>query len=180
MDGSHDRRVGAAVLDGAGAVVGGRRGPHVQRGEGRGARHADQPGRGAADELQGPARQRPGRGGRPDPGGVAAAGGPDAVVALGRQQGPAQARPRQPGARRHGRGWHDEGFGEAHVHDIVAMGRKTSRWAKTPRLGRGTAADSCRIYGSLNLNRVQGDFHITARGHGYAEMFAEHLDHKGK
>ncbi|KAH8157147.1 hypothetical protein CIB48_g11097 [Xylaria polymorpha] len=77
-----------------------------------------------------------------------------------------------------GAGWHDEGFGEAHVHDIVAMGRKTSRWAKTPRLGRGTAADSCRIYGSLNLNRVQGDFHITARGHGYAEMFAEHLDHK--
>ncbi|KAI0546020.1 endoplasmic reticulum-golgi intermediate compartment protein 2 [Xylaria curta] len=76
-----------------------------------------------------------------------------------------------------GAGWHDEGFGEAHVHDIVAMGRKSARWAKTPRLGRGTRADSCRIYGSLDLNRVQGDFHITARGHGYQEMFAEHLDH---
>ncbi|KAI1149380.1 DUF1692-domain-containing protein [Nemania diffusa] len=76
-----------------------------------------------------------------------------------------------------GAGWHDEGFGEAHVHDIVAMGRKTARWAKTPRLSRGLRADSCRIYGSLDLNRVQGDFHITARGHGYMEMFADHLDH---
>ncbi|KAI3334223.1 endoplasmic reticulum vesicle transporter-domain-containing protein [Ustulina deusta] len=76
-----------------------------------------------------------------------------------------------------GAGWHDEGFGEAHVHDIVAMGRKKARWARTPRLSRGARPDSCRIYGSLDLNRVQGDFHITARGHGYAEMFAEHLDH---
>ncbi|KAI1186815.1 endoplasmic reticulum-golgi intermediate compartment protein 2 [Nemania serpens] len=76
-----------------------------------------------------------------------------------------------------GVGWHDEGFGEAHVHDIVAMGRKSGRFSKTPRLRHGVKADSCRIYGSLDLNRVQGDFHITARGHGYAEMFAEHLDH---
>ncbi|KAI1162815.1 DUF1692-domain-containing protein [Nemania serpens] len=76
-----------------------------------------------------------------------------------------------------GVGWHDEGFGEAHVHDIVAMGRKSARWSKTPRLRHGVKADSCRIYGSLDLNRVQGDFHITARGHGYAEMFSEHLDH---
>ncbi|KAI1495037.1 endoplasmic reticulum vesicle transporter-domain-containing protein [Biscogniauxia mediterranea] len=74
-----------------------------------------------------------------------------------------------------GAGWHDEGFGEEHVHDIVAMGRKKARWAKTPRLW-GNPADSCRIYGSLDLNKVQGDFHITARGHGYAE-FGEHLDH---
>ncbi|GAP91197.1 putative copii-coated vesicle protein [Rosellinia necatrix] len=76
-----------------------------------------------------------------------------------------------------GAGWHDEGFGEAHIHDIIAISRKRARWAKTPRLGRGVRADSCRIYGSLDLNRVQGDFHITARGHGYSEMFAEHLDH---
>ncbi|KAI2624098.1 DUF1692-domain-containing protein [Xylaria nigripes] len=76
-----------------------------------------------------------------------------------------------------GAGWHDEGFGEEHVHDIVAMSRKRARWAKTPRLARGTRPDSCRIYGSLDLNRVQGDFHITARGHGYSEMFSQHLDH---
>ncbi|RYP55343.1 hypothetical protein DL768_000098 [Monosporascus sp. mg162] len=85
------------------------------------------------------------------------------------------------GTDEHGRaitnaGWHphEEGFGEEHVHDIVAMGRKKARWAKTPRV-RGNP-DSCRIYGSLDLNKVQGDFHITARGHGYAES-GEHLDH---
>ncbi|KAI0134507.1 endoplasmic reticulum vesicle transporter-domain-containing protein [Xylariales sp. AK1849] len=75
-----------------------------------------------------------------------------------------------------GAGTHEEGFGEEHVHDIVALGKKRPKWGKTPRMwGRGPG-DSCRIYGSLDLNKVQGDFHITARGHGYAE-FGEHLDH---
>ncbi|KAJ2899521.1 ER-derived vesicles protein ERV41 [Zalerion maritima] len=74
-----------------------------------------------------------------------------------------------------GEGWMDEeGFGEEHVHDIVAAGRRKGKFAKTPRLW-GTG-DSCRIFGSLELNKVQGDFHITARGHGY-EPFGEHLDH---
>lgn len=78
-----------------------------------------------------------------------------------------------------GAGWHDEeGFGEEHVHDIVALGKKKARWGKTPRLW-GAAPDSCRIWGSLDLNKVQGDFHITARGHGYME-FGEHLDHSRK
>lgn len=70
---------------------------------------------------------------------------------------------------------HDEGFGEEHIHDIVALGRKKGRFSKTPRLW-GKEVDSCRIYGNLELNKVQGDFHITARGHGYME-FGEHLDH---
>jgi len=86
------------------------------------------------------------------------------------------------GKRITGEGWvtgaHDEGFGEEHVHDIVALGRKKARWGKTPRLW-GSKGDSCRIYGSLELNKVQGDFHITARGHGYME-FGEHLDHNRK
>lgn len=69
----------------------------------------------------------------------------------------------------------EEGFGEEHVHDIVAAGKKKAKWGKTPRVKKG-GADSCRIYGSLDLNKVQGDFHITARGHGYQEM-GEHLDH---
>ncbi|KAI1327320.1 endoplasmic reticulum-golgi intermediate compartment protein 2 [Xylariaceae sp. FL0255] len=75
-----------------------------------------------------------------------------------------------------GAGWHEEGFGEAHVHDIVAQGRKKARWAKTPNVRR-LVPDSCRIYGSLDLNKVQGDFHITARGHGYSEIGTQHLDH---
>ncbi len=78
-----------------------------------------------------------------------------------------------------GEGWmslanNDEGFGEEHVHDIVALGKKRAKWSKTPRFW-GTA-NSCRVYGSLDLNKVQGDFHITARGHGYME-FGQHLDH---
>ena len=78
-----------------------------------------------------------------------------------------------------GEGWaHDEGFGEEHVHDIVALGRKKAKWSKTPRLW-GAEGDSCRVYGSLDLNKVQGDFHITARGHGYGEP-GGHLDHDGE
>ncbi|POR33099.1 ER-derived vesicles protein 41 [Tolypocladium paradoxum] len=77
-----------------------------------------------------------------------------------------------------GAGWkdlaHEEGFGEEHVHDIVAAGKRRARWARTPRV-KGPP-DSCRIYGSLDLNKVQGDFHITARGHGYLEG-GDHLDH---
>ncbi|KAG6021803.1 hypothetical protein E4U41_002395 [Claviceps citrina] len=74
-----------------------------------------------------------------------------------------------------GAGWHDEGFGEEHVHDIVALSKKGGpKWAKTPRV-RGPP-DSCRIYGSLEVNKVQGDFHITARGHGYRSS-GGHLDH---
>lgn len=74
-------------------------------------------------------------------------------------------------------GYDEEGFGEEHVHDIVALGRKKAKWAKTPKL-RGQA-DSCRIFGSLDLNKVQGDFHITARGHGYMGE-GKHLGHDRK
>ncbi|KAH7325757.1 endoplasmic reticulum vesicle transporter-domain-containing protein [Stachybotrys elegans] len=69
---------------------------------------------------------------------------------------------------------HEEGFGEEHVHDIVALGKRRAKWAKTPKV-KGNA-DSCRMYGSLELNKVQGDFHITARGHGYRAQ-GQHLDH---
>ncbi|KAH0592575.1 hypothetical protein MHUMG1_09726 [Metarhizium humberi] len=77
-----------------------------------------------------------------------------------------------------GAGWQnldDEGFGEEHVHDIVALGQRRAKWAKTPRV-KGPP-DSCRIYGSLDLNKVQGDFHITARGHGYRGQ-GSHLEHE--
>jgi hypothetical protein len=79
-------------------------------------------------------------------------------------------------------GVHEEGFGEEHVHDIVAMAGsgKNKKFAKTPKIwGRGKG-DSCRIFGSLGVNKVQGDFHITARGHGYSEFGTQHLDHTGK
>lgn len=65
----------------------------------------------------------------------------------------------------------------AHVVGEVGGARRKRKWPKTPRLwGEG---GSCRVYGSLEGNKVQGDFHITARGHGYMEI-GEHLDHRGK
>lgn len=69
---------------------------------------------------------------------------------------------------------------DAHVHHVLGEVRKNPRrkFAKGPRLRRGDTVDSCRIYGSLEGNKVQGDFHITARGHGYRN-FGEHLDHGG-
>lgn len=36
--------------------------------------------------------------------------------------------------------------------------------------------DACRIYGMMEIHKCNGDFHITARGHGY-QHFGEHLDH---
>jgi hypothetical protein len=62
------------------------------------------------------------------------------------------------------------------VHEQLGKARKR-KFSKTPRV-RGQT-DSCRIFGSLDGNKVQGDFHITARGHGYME-FGEHLDHTCK
>ncbi|KAK4556996.1 hypothetical protein LTR86_005977 [Recurvomyces mirabilis] len=67
-------------------------------------------------------------------------------------------------------------YAEEDVHDYLGAARKSKKFLKTPRMSRGVEADSCRIYGSMHGNKVQGDFHITARGHGYME-FGQHLDH---
>lgn len=40
-----------------------------------------------------------------------------------------------------------------------------------------TSKDSCRIYGLMEIHKCTGDFHITARGHGYQAFGQEHLDH---
>ncbi|KAJ5924325.1 COPII-coated vesicle protein (Erv41) [Penicillium verhagenii] len=67
---------------------------------------------------------------------------------------------------------------DSHAHHVLGEARHNSRrkFAKGPSMRWGDVADACRIYGSLEGNKVQGDFHITARGHGYRE-FAPHLDH---
>ena len=68
---------------------------------------------------------------------------------------------------------------DTHVGHVLGEVRRTARkFPKSPRMKRGMLEDSCRIYGSLEGNKVQGDFHITARGHGYME-FGEHLSHEG-
>jgi len=70
------------------------------------------------------------------------------------------------------------GLGEEEdVHDYLGAAKRKRRFAKTPSI-RGQP-NACRVYGSIEGNKVQGDFHITARGHGYMEL-APHLDHNGK
>lgn len=65
---------------------------------------------------------------------------------------------------------------EEDVHDYLAATRGKKRFAMTPKIRGAAQPDSCRIFGTLEGNKVQGDFHITARGHGYAEI-GQHLDH---
>jgi endoplasmic reticulum-Golgi intermediate compartment protein 2 len=68
---------------------------------------------------------------------------------------------------------------DAHARHVLSEVRRNARrkFPRGPSLRRGDRLDSCRIYGSLEGNKVIGDFHITARGHGYQE-FGAHLDHK--
>ena len=70
---------------------------------------------------------------------------------------------------------------DQHVGHVLGHMREGGRkFPTTPRLRRWEQSDSCRIYGSLEGNKVQGDFHITARGHGYMEFGGEtHLSHEG-
>lgn len=69
---------------------------------------------------------------------------------------------------------------DQHVGHVLGHMKESGRkFAKSPKLRRGETSDACRIYGSLEGNKVQGDFHITARGHGYMEWGAQHLDHEG-
>jgi hypothetical protein len=68
-------------------------------------------------------------------------------------------------------------YQEEDVHDYIGAAHGNKKFKKTPRVPRRTVADSCRVFGNIEGNKVQGDFHITARGHGYND-FGEHLDHK--
>ena len=65
-----------------------------------------------------------------------------------------------------------------HVVGEVMKKKRRRKFKKTPKGWWNGDQEACRIYGSLEGNKVQGDFHITARGHGYME-FGEHLDHSG-
>ncbi|KAL1973701.1 hypothetical protein VTN31DRAFT_5261 [Thermomyces dupontii] len=67
---------------------------------------------------------------------------------------------------------------DVHAQHVIAHVRNNPRrkFPQSPKLRKGVPADSCRIYGSLEGNKVLGDMHITARGHGYQEL-GEHLPH---
>lgn len=67
---------------------------------------------------------------------------------------------------------------DVHARHVLQHTRKNPRrkFPKSPKLSSKQPVDSCRIYGSLEGNKVHGDFHITARGHGYSDV-GQHLDH---
>jgi hypothetical protein len=69
---------------------------------------------------------------------------------------------------------------DLHAHHVIQHVRKNPRrkFPKTPRLSSSQPIDACRLYGSMESNKVMGDFHITARGHGYQDV-GGHLDHTG-
>lgn len=69
---------------------------------------------------------------------------------------------------------------DSHVAHVLGHMREnpSRKFSKSLKVPRNTPTDACRIYGSLEGNKVQGDFHITARGHGYMEFGQpSHLDH---
>lgn len=67
---------------------------------------------------------------------------------------------------------------DQHVRHVLGEVRRSlkRKFPKPPKLRSTDLIDSCRIFGSLEGNYVQGDFHITARGHGYFEQ-GDHLEH---
>ena len=59
--------------------------------------------------------------------------------------------------------------------DVMAKGGRRGRWPRTYPW-RGTGQEACRVFGNMEVNKVQGDFHITARGHGYWDS-GQHIEH---
>ncbi|KAF3118882.1 hypothetical protein TWF225_011905 [Orbilia oligospora] len=57
---------------------------------------------------------------------------------------------------------------------IKKAGKKKKFKLNLPKRPKGK---SCRIWGSMDVNRVMGDFHITAKGHGYWDP-GQHVDHE--
>lgn len=69
---------------------------------------------------------------------------------------------------------------DMHVGHVLGEVRRSlkKKFPKGPRMKRGDKRDSCRIYGSLEGNKVQADFHITARGFGYPNFKGKQVDPK--
>ncbi|DAA78530.1 TPA_exp: Uncharacterized protein A8136_4506 [Trichophyton benhamiae CBS 112371] len=60
---------------------------------------------------------------------------------------------------------------DLHVEHVLGEVRRSrkKKFPKSPKLKKSDAVDSCRVFGSLEGNKVQGNLHITARGFGYFE-----------
>ncbi|KAK2739966.1 hypothetical protein FQN57_006285 [Myotisia sp. PD_48] len=60
---------------------------------------------------------------------------------------------------------------DLHVEHVLGEVRRSRKrkFPKGPKVKSSDTVDSCRLYGSMEGNKVHGDLHITARGHGYFE-----------
>ncbi|KAK2877123.1 hypothetical protein FQN49_001397 [Arthroderma sp. PD_2] len=60
---------------------------------------------------------------------------------------------------------------DLHVEHVLGEVRRSrkKKFPKAPKLKKSDAVDSCRVFGSLEGNKVHGNLHITARGFGYFE-----------
>lgn len=65
-------------------------------------------------------------------------------------------------------------------HILGHMKKGGKKFPNTPKMWRREKVDACRLFGSLEGNKVHGDLHITARGHGYLEPGQTHLEHSSK
>ncbi|KAL1960597.1 hypothetical protein VTO42DRAFT_7176 [Malbranchea cinnamomea] len=66
---------------------------------------------------------------------------------------------------------------DQHVTHVLGEVKRSlkKKFPKGPKMKRTDQRDSCRIYGSLEGNKVQADFHITARGFGYPDYSGKPL-----
>lgn len=62
------------------------------------------------------------------------------------------------------------------MYDVLGRGSKSGGWRQTV-VWKGKGDEGCRIFGNMEVNKVQGDFHITAKGHGYWDA-GKHVDHQ--
>ncbi|EFQ97690.1 hypothetical protein MGYG_00729 [Nannizzia gypsea CBS 118893] len=60
---------------------------------------------------------------------------------------------------------------DLHVEHVLGEVRRSrkKKFPKAPKMKKSDVVDSCRVFGSLEGNKVQGNLHITARGFGYFE-----------
>ncbi|RKP13331.1 endoplasmic reticulum vesicle transporter-domain-containing protein, partial [Piptocephalis cylindrospora] len=57
------------------------------------------------------------------------------------------------------------------VHNLLRQGQQVRKAPSTPGSGNG---DGCRVYGSMDVAKIHGNFHVTAKGHGHG---GEHVAH---
>ena len=72
----------------------------------------------------------------------------------------------------------DENFAQSIIHLQNFVNDRINKGLMSKFRSEVMERNACRIYGPLEIHKLQGDFHITARGHGYQAFGTAHLDHE--